>query len=329
MVLTSGIGEEFGWRGFALHRLQRTHSAVTSSLLVAIAWAGWHLPLFFYIPSYTAMGVRVLPGFFLGLFAGSIVLTWLYNSSGGSVLAAALWHALVQFRDGLSQWWRIRAGTDQHAGDHLGDGPDGRYDWATLASRRASVRATREEKTRGLPGDALIHDAIGSLTHAVTIARVPDDVWPWLAQMGAGSRAGWYSYDVVDNGGRPSAVRIIPELQHLKVGTVFPALPGATDGFMVTAFDPERFLILEWKAPDGARLVSWAFVLEPAGRGASRLIVRARGGRGYRFRGLPWWLTKRIIPIVHFVMQRKQLLEIARRAESCDTPEFIDGSAAA
>jgi len=97
---------------------------------------------------------------------------------------------------------------------------------------------------------------------------------------------------------------------------VFPALPGATDGFMVAAFEPARFLILEWKAPDGARLVSLAFVLEPAGRGATRLVVRARGGRGYRFRGLPWWLTKRIIPIVHFVMERKQLLEIARRAES-------------
>ena len=73
-------------------------------------------------------------------------------------------------------------------------------------------------------------------------------------------------------------------------------------GCMVAAFDPARFLILEWKAPDGARLVSWAFVLESAGSGATRLVVRARGGRGYRFRGLPWWLTKRIIPIVHFVM---------------------------
>jgi pimeloyl-ACP methyl ester carboxylesterase/membrane protease YdiL (CAAX protease family) len=95
--LTSGFGEELGWRGFALPRLQRTHSAMTSTLLVSLGWAGWHLPAFFYLPTYTAMGLSVLPGFLLGVLAGAIVLTWLYNSSGGSVLAAALWHASFNF----------------------------------------------------------------------------------------------------------------------------------------------------------------------------------------------------------------------------------------
>ena len=95
--LTSGVGEELGWRGFALPRLQRTHSAITSTLLLAFCWAGWHLPAFFYVPSYMALGVRILPGFFLGLLAGAIVLTWLYNSSGGSVLAVVLWHASFNF----------------------------------------------------------------------------------------------------------------------------------------------------------------------------------------------------------------------------------------
>jgi hypothetical protein len=66
-----------------------------------------------------------------------------------------------------------------------------------------SVRATAAERVRPLPGDDLIRDRIGSLTHAVSIARPPRDVWPWLAQMGAG-RAGWYSYDRLDNGGRQS-----------------------------------------------------------------------------------------------------------------------------
>jgi len=54
-----------------------------------------------------------------------------------------------------------------------------------------SVRASRLERTRALPGDGLICDPIASLTHAITIQRAPQDVWPWLAQMGAGSRAGW------------------------------------------------------------------------------------------------------------------------------------------
>jgi pimeloyl-ACP methyl ester carboxylesterase/membrane protease YdiL (CAAX protease family) len=95
--LATALGEEVGWRGFALPRLQRTHSAMSSTLLLAIGWAGWHLPAFFYVPSYTAMGLRILPGFFLGVLAGAIVLTWLYNSSGGSVFAAALWHASFNF----------------------------------------------------------------------------------------------------------------------------------------------------------------------------------------------------------------------------------------
>ena len=69
--------------------------------------------------------------------------------------------------------------------------------------------------------------------------------------MGAGSRGGWYSYDWLDNGRQPSATRIVPELQHPAVGTIFPALPGMTDGFSVLAIEPERALTLGWMAPDG------------------------------------------------------------------------------
>ena len=98
-----------------------------------------------------------------------------------------------------------------------------------------SVRATDLERTRGLPGDELIAEPIGTLTHAITIRRPAREVWPWLVQMGAGSRAGWYSYDIIDNGRQRSAGRIVAELQHIGVGTLFPAVPGATDGFHVLA----------------------------------------------------------------------------------------------
>lgn len=94
---TSGVGEELGWRGFLLPRLQQRHSPFVSTLFLAIGWAGWHLPAFFYVPSYAAMGLRIVPAFFLGILAGAIVLTWLYNRSGGSVMAAALWHASFNF----------------------------------------------------------------------------------------------------------------------------------------------------------------------------------------------------------------------------------------
>jgi hypothetical protein len=66
-----------------------------------------------------------------------------------------------------------------------------------------SVRATPQERTRALPGDELIENPIGSLHHAITIRRARHEVWPWLAQMGASSRAGWYSHDFLDNGRRP------------------------------------------------------------------------------------------------------------------------------
>ena len=177
-----------------------------------------------------------------------------------------------------------------------------------------SVRATRAEAGQPLPGDELIPKPVGSLTHAVTIRRPPREVWPWLAQMGAGSRAGWYSYDFLDNGRQPSARRIVPELQSLTVGMVFPAAPGVTDGFTLLGFEPHRFLVLGWLSPDRSPLVTWAFVLQKLARG-TRLIVRARGGPAYAFHGLPPWISQRVIRWVHFVMQRKQLTGIAARAE--------------
>ena len=165
------------------------------------------------------------------------------------------------------------------------------------------------------PGDERIPHAIDTLTHAVTIRCAPRDVWPWLVQMGAGNRAGWYSYDWLDNGRQPSATRIVPELQHPAIGTVFPALPGVTDGFVVLAIEPERALMLGWPAPDGTTEVTWTFVLDESTPGVTRLLVRARGGPGYRFHGLPLLLTRLVVRVVHFIMQRKQLLGIAQRAE--------------
>ena len=178
-----------------------------------------------------------------------------------------------------------------------------------------SVRATGREQSRALPGDTLIPNAVASLTHALTIRVPPRHVWPWLVQMGAGRRAGWYSYDWLDNGRRPSARRIVRELQHPAVGTIFPALPGESGGFEVLAVEPERSLVLGWRQPDGALMVTWAFVLEPLHPGSTRLVTRARGGQGYRFHGLPWWLARPLVTLVHAVMERRQLLGIAERAE--------------
>jgi hypothetical protein len=194
-----------------------------------------------------------------------------------------------------------------------------------LRSRRLwrSVRASQEEHVRALPGDERIPQAIDTLTHGVTIRRAPRDVWPWLVQMGAGSRGGWYSYDWLDNGWQPSATRIVPELQYPTIGTIFPALPGVTEGFTLLAIEHERVLTLGWLPRDGAVEVTWTFVLDEVAPGVTRLVVRARGGPDYRFYGLPLLLTRLVARVAHFTMQRKQLLGVKRRAESSGADTLV------
>ncbi len=177
------------------------------------------------------------------------------------------------------------------------------------------IRATPDEQARTLPGDAFIPQPLGSVNHAITIRRPPHDVWPWLAQMGAG-RAGWYSYDFIDNGGQRSAKRILPEYQDIGVGSVLPAVPGAKDVFLVAQCQQEHNIVLTWKLPSGKYQTTWAFILEQPQQGQTRLIVRGRVAPGYRPYGLPQWIAVPAGRLAHSIMQRKQLLGIARRAEA-------------
>lgn len=91
-VLTFGLGEEIGWRGYALPRMQRNRSALSATLILAMMWALWHWPQFFYL-----FDSAILPGWLIGIVAGTIVFTWLYNSSQGSVLIIILWHGFFDF----------------------------------------------------------------------------------------------------------------------------------------------------------------------------------------------------------------------------------------
>jgi len=175
------------------------------------------------------------------------------------------------------------------------------------------ISATPGERALALPGDDLIPQPLGSVNHAITIRRPPHEVWPWLAQMGSG-RAGWYAYDFIDNGGQRSAEGILPNYQNIGVGSVLPALPGATDVFVVAQCEADKSLVLAWRLPSGKYQTSWAFV-QP---NQTRLNVRGRVAPGYRPYGLPQWLALPTGRVAHFIMQRKQLLGIARRAEGCD-----------
>jgi uncharacterized protein len=93
---TFGIGEETGWRGYALPALQKRFSALTATLILAVGWACWHIPAFIYRPLYSQMNVAGIAGFFMSLLMGAVVLTWLYNSTKGSLLIVAIFHAMIE-----------------------------------------------------------------------------------------------------------------------------------------------------------------------------------------------------------------------------------------
>jgi hypothetical protein len=197
-----------------------------------------------------------------------------------------------------------------------------------------SCSPTRAERARPLPGDSLVRDALLVSTHAITIDASPQRVWPWLAQMGGG-RAGWYSWDRIDNGGVRSARHVIRSLQSIAPGDVMPAVPGATDAFIVVAVEPPRDLVL---GVPGAGVASWGHFIEPLGPGRCRLIARSRiscdwiaaareAGRPgqplsfiehvYRLIArLPRPLLVVLARLGHRIMEVRHLRGIKRRAES-------------
>lgn len=93
--LSGPLSEEAGWRGFALPRLQQRFSALTSSLILGVLWAGWHIP-FYLEPNYAANGMP-LPIFMVVVTALAILFTWIYNNSGGSLFLTMLAHFFFNF----------------------------------------------------------------------------------------------------------------------------------------------------------------------------------------------------------------------------------------
>jgi hypothetical protein len=199
--------------------------------------------------------------------------------------------------------------------------------------------------THSPPGDDLIPNPKKTITHSIVINASAEAIWPWLVQLGAG-RAGWYSFDRVDNGGKPSAVKIIPELQHLEVGDIMPAIPGSKDAFIVEEIQIGRTMVLvvpmmtALEEPDPQRRmknplrVSWALILEPINAESTRLISRGRISenwltfsdtgnknrvfieRVYKLLGkMPWSLMLPIAETGHYFMESRMLRGIKKRTE--------------
>jgi uncharacterized protein len=93
-VVFYGFGEELGWRGYALRRLQRNRSALGATLWLSLIWAAWHLPLFRFAPGMSSMGIAEVLGWYFSILTGAVLFTWLLNSTE-SVLIAAVFHGTM------------------------------------------------------------------------------------------------------------------------------------------------------------------------------------------------------------------------------------------
>lgn len=176
--------------------------------------------------------------------------------------------------------------------------------------RRASLRwgATHGESRGALPGDDVVPVPDYCATNALTVQAPPEQVWPWLVQMGGYTRAGWYSLDRFDNGGAPSASEIIPELQHLEVGDLLPTDRDGT-GFVVERLEPPRALVMTIR--EQGTVTSSAFELRRHGTD-TRLLCRLRLTAPLTLRGVRYRL---LMELGHVPMTLAMLRGIRRRAE--------------
>ena len=172
--------------------------------------------------------------------------------------------------------------------------------------------ATATDLTRVMAGDSAVVDPTYSATLAITVDARPEHIWPWLVQMGY-QRGGLYSYDWLDclfgYLDRPSTDSVQAQFQHLAVGDEIPI--GRGQGFPVAAIEPYRALVLSG-AGDGFAWV-WQFGLYPLDERQTRLVSRNRV-RAPRTVGS--WLFMRAIEPAAFLMTRRMLLGLKRRAEA-------------
>ena len=169
--------------------------------------------------------------------------------------------------------------------------------------------ATDEEVRRPMLGDEIHASPSFNATRAVTIEAGPEHIWPWLVQMGY-RRAGFYSYDRIDNDGVPSADHIISGYQDLKVGDRIPMAPNAYAE--VLEMDPHHSMLWVFRGDGQWEDATWAWGLYQDDSHRTRLVSRLRVT--YK------WARPSIVPmlvtdVVELAMMRECLLGVKRRAE--------------
>ncbi len=194
-----------------------------------------------------------------------------------------------------------------------------------LATRPLFLRwgATDEELDKTLPGDELSPNPVSEATRAITIHAPVELVWPWLVQIGQ-DRGGFYSYTWLENlfgASIRNADRILPECQSRQVGDTVWMTPreryGGKGCARVARLDPGRAIVTVTPedyeamgktgvAPHG----TWAMILEPIDDRTTRFLVRSRSG------AKEGPLRFVVFDPAHFIMERKMMLGIRRRAEA-------------
>jgi hypothetical protein len=186
------------------------------------------------------------------------------------------------------------------------------------------------EAAEALPGDEIVAQPMWQSTRAITIAAAPEQVWPWIVQMGFPShRAGWYtpywldwlSFGIKEH----STDRIVPELQELAVGDRVPDSDDWSVFFIVESVEPPYALVLH-STRHVIQLIktidfSWAFVIREVSPGRSRLLIRARTSYTPR-RALPF--VEFVIGPADFVNVGAMLRGIKQRAETANADPVLE-----
>ncbi len=167
--------------------------------------------------------------------------------------------------------------------------------------------ATKVEATRPLPSDEIVKKTHFVATRAVTIQATPAEVWKWILQIGSG-RAGWYSLDWIDNGGKESSWEILPEFQKIEADDFVPFTPDQKNGMWVKDFKPTEH-ILWW---DQKGKASWLWQLTETASGQTRLLTRLRTQYDFSF---PWVIYYILYDLGDIIMMRKCMLGLKARAE--------------
>jgi hypothetical protein len=175
--------------------------------------------------------------------------------------------------------------------------------------------ATDEELSRPMPGDDIVKAPSFDATRAVTVNAPPQNIFPWIVQMGV-TRAGWYSYDLLDNLARPSSTTIIPEYQNMQIGDLIPMSPDGKYGVYVKDYKPGEWIL--WWDRNGA--TSWVWAFYPVTENQNRLVTRVRVK--YNFLSLDV-IFNLLIEFCDIIIMRKCMLGIKERAERMTSVEKL------